>query len=309
MKKLISLLFLLTTILNVFALKPEEISSETEKAISGNSFSQYRLAWHYFRNDNYPETMKWCEKLLSNNNATEKEKGECCYMAGIICVNGGPGVIVSRDKGIAHFKKGVEYKNSDCADCMAQLFEKNNKYQDLAKAFIWYEKCAELGDYKAAWLVAKQYEDNSGISYHSSVTFPEVSTDYAKAIRNYEFYLDNMPKYRPNPSNQYQYLDKIDPVTSIKVADAYFEGAQNVVKDYGKAVKYYELCINGIDENIKLINDECMASDYKISEALWRLASCYRFGRGVGKNELKARKLIKRSADMGYQKAIDFMNR
>lgn len=307
MRKIIIMLigFLLNSIVCYGETNLQERITEANK---GNASAQKSLVRYYYNNNEYSSCKEWATKLLNNTEANKEGRVTANLYLGLLYANG-KGVGKSRQTAIEYLKNGVELESAECADLLSQIYEIDSENRDLTKAFEWLKKSAELGDYQNALLVAMYYENGLGKFNKSNLNFPEISVNYPVAIKYYELYIKNLPSYLPNPERKYQYKSRHDPEIEYKIANAYFYGENGVEQNYEKAASYLELFINDNGDINGYMERAITLPDQKVGECLWNLSTCYRFGRGVVQNELTARKLIRKAAEKGNEKAINFLNK
>lgn len=306
MRKIILLLIvLLNAIVSYGEINVQERIAEANK---GDASAQASLVRYYYGNKEYGSCTEWAMTLVNNTGTNKDQRITANLYLGLLYANG-EGVDKSRQMAISYLENGVKLESADCADILSQIYEIDSENRNLTKAFEWLKKSAELGDYQNAYSIAVHYEIGSGKFKKSNLNFPEPITNYQMAIKYYELYIENLPFYKPNPEHEYQRKRRHDPEIEYKIANAYFYGEIGVAPNYEKAIKYYNIFIDGNGDTNSYMKRGVTMSDQKLGEALWNLSTCYRFGRGVVKNELTARKLIRKAAEKGNEKAINFLNK
>lgn len=306
MRKII--LLLIVALLNSISSYGEiNVQQRIAEANKGNASAQATLVRYYYGNKEYKSCKEWAMTLINNTGTNKDHKITANLYLGLLYANG-EGVDKSRQTAISYLKNGADLGSADCADILSQIHEIDSENRDLTKAFEWLKKSAELGDYQNAYSIADHYENGLGKFKKSNLGFPE-PINYQAAIKFYELYIENLPFYKPNPEHEYQRRRRHDPEIEYKIANAYFYGENGVAQNYEKAIKYYNRFIDGNGDTNSYMERGATMSDQKSGDALWNLSTCYRFGRGVVKNELTARKLIRKAAEKGNEKAINFLNK
>lgn len=294
------LITLSLVLLAVFSLGSEakEIANLQEvikKANNGDSSSQSDLIDYYYnRIKNYDEAISYCELLLNNSNAEEHNKEYANRILGL-CAEYGTGMPKSLDNAVSYFKNGIELKGPSSAYSLAKLYEREMK--DSVEAINCYRESAELGDKGSMLFLGELYEKGFIENSNKTKTFyPDVKKDISQAAKFYDLYIDKMGHYRGAAPINSQLL--------YKVGQWYYEGEGNMEKNFTKAFNYLDNAIKGNEnssEDKKLTKEE-------MGNALWCLSVCYRFGRGTDKDELQARRYVKRAAEIGNQNAISLLN-
>ena len=88
-----------------------------------------------------------------------------------------------------------------------------------------------------------------------------------------------------------------------KLGSWYFKGESNLSQNYDRAYNLFNeaLEMNERSEESKKLTQE------EEGDILWNLSICYRFGRGVEKDELIARRYVKKAAEKGNKDAISLL--
>lgn len=265
-----------------------------EKASNGESSYQSDLVDYYYNTSkNYAEAIKWCNILVENQGAQEYEKEYANRILGY-CAYEGAGMKKSTEDAIKYWTQGVRFKGGSCALSLARLYEK--EMRDSVESIKWYQTSAELENKTAAYFLAQLYESGYVLRSNKKVYYPNVTTDIAQAAKFYEVYIKNMGyKWSGVPTN---------PKLLYKLAQWYYIGYENLERNYSKAFNYFNRAIE---------SNENSDTEYKLTsseegDALWCISVCYRFGRGVEKDELIARRIVKRAAEKGNENAITLLN-
>lgn len=262
-----------------------------EKASNGESSYQSDLVDYYYNTSkNYNEAIKWCNVLVDNSNARESEKEYANRILGY-CAYEGSGRNKSIEDAIRYWEQGVQLKGGSCALSLARIYA--TELRDSVESIIWYQKAAELENRTAANFLAQLYEiGHITGSNGTKIYYPNISKDISQAAKYYEIYIKKMGySWSGVPTNS---------KLLYKLANWYYTGEGNIERNYSKAFNYFNRAIES-NENSK--------ADYKLTtieegNALWCISVCYRFGRGVEKDELIARRYVKRAAEKGNENAI-----
>lgn len=293
--KLIQLILAVSLFLAFFATaNAKEIAnldSEIEKARNGNSDAQSNLIDYYYNNKrDYQQTVNWCNVILNNPNSNEIEREYGARILGV-CYFNGTGVDRSIDKAISTLKIGADVKNGRCAFILAKIYR--DELNDYTSALNWFKKSADLGGADAAMFLGKLYENGfySG-NKNEKLQFPNVTQDLNLAANYYRIYLS-----KTGVNTWHEFLN---PPLAYKVGTWYYNGDGNIEIDYPTACYLLEEAVKSDDEErvSKRLTDE------EKGNAFWLLSVCYRFGRGVNADELKARRYVKRAAELGNPKAL-----
>lgn len=282
--------------LTPFNLFSQNVNNKTfEKALAGKSSYQSDLIDYYYNTTkNYIEAINWCNILIKNPTAKESEM-EYAYRILGLCAYGGKGMDTSIDNAISYWKHGVGYKGGSCALYLGRVYAANIK--DSIEAIKWYVQAADLKNKTAAYFLAQLYE-NGFVAKPDGVKsyFPGVSKNIMLASKYYDIYINDMGyNWSGVPTNS---------KLLYKLAQWYYAGEGNMEKNYVKAFKFLNLSIE-CNENSK---DKYKLSITEEGNALWCISVCYRFGRGVEKDELMARRYVKRAAEKGNINAISLLD-
>lgn len=295
--RLMTILIISVSVCSLTGLSKEitNLQQTIDKALTGDPSSQSDLVDYYYNTTkNYSEAIKWSNMLTSNDNA-EEHNIEYAYRILGYCAYDGCGMDKSIEKAITFMKRGVEYKGGSCALFLGKLYA--SEIKDSIESIKWYKKSAELGNKKAAYFLGSLYEKGYYTdSNHSRKYYPNVSKDISKAAEYYEMYIADMG-YRSGVPENSRLL--------YKLGYWYYVGECNLGKDYTKAFQLFNSALN--------CNERSRGS-YKLSveeygDALWYISVCYRFGRGVEKDELMARRYVKKAAENGNKNAISLVEK
>lgn len=271
------------------------LSLAIEKAKKGESSSQSDLVDYYYNTaKNYSEAIYWCNILIENKEAKEHSKEYANRILGY-CAYEGKGLNKSNEDAIKYWKEGFRFKGGSCALSLARLYAK--ELRDSVESISWYQKSAELENKTAAYFLAQLYE----VGYISKtddkrIFYPGVSKDISQSAKYFEIYIKNMGyNWSGVPTNS---------KLLYKLAQWYYEGVENLERNYSKAFYYFNRAIES-NENSK---EEFKLTTLEEGDALWCISVCYRFGRGVEKDELIARRYVKRAAEKGNEHAVSLLS-
>lgn len=266
-----------------------------EKASKGESSYQSNLIDYYYNTTkNYTEAVKWCNILIENQNARESEKEYANRILGY-CAYEGTGVKKSNEDAIKYWKEGVKFKGASCALSLARLYAK--ELRDSIESINWYQTSAELGNKTAAYFLSQLYESGYVSKANDKrIIYPGVIKDISQSAKYYEIYIKNMGyNWSGVPTNS---------KLLYKLAQWHYKGEGNLKRDYSKAISYFNMAIES-NENSR---EEFKLTTSEEGDALWCISVCYRFGRGVEKDELIARRYVKRAAEKGNEHAISLLS-
>lgn len=156
------------------------------------------------------------------------------------------------------------------------------------KAIYWYKKAAENGNLYACNTLGKIYENgdqlqNLGKLNDSTISvrgvrYPGVVEDMKQAVLYYEVAAlsDNFAE------------------TQYHLSEIFYEGYEDIAKDYDKAFIYLKRVVN--NSNL---------DEMKRGVAMNRLANCYRYGRGTTQDLDLSEYWRLQAAEFGYKDAQD----
>lgn len=297
--KQIKRIFFLTAWILIFAgsimpLQAEAITNDEYKELmkqakAGNSEAQIKLINFYYDSEKYKDAIKWCKRLIATSQATDEQKCEAYYVLGD-CAFWGDGMSESRKTAYKYYEIGANFGDDACALRLA--IDYYDFEHDTKNSLKWYKKAAELGYFHLGEFLGNLYENNGRATMHGRMYyFPEVERNLFSADQYYDFYLNNIKVSK-------------DSKIWYKRARWYYSGEGNIEKDYTRAFTYFSRAIEDNDKS----KDENKLSDEEEGDALWHLSVCYRFGRGVEKDDVKAQYYAKQAAEKGNEKAISILN-
>lgn len=274
--------------------KLNNVPQTIEKAIDGDSASQTDLVDYYYNStDNYIEVIKWCNILIANPKSEDHQKEYANRILGY-CAYEGKGFDKSIDDAVAYWKRGTAYQGGFSALALAKVY--NKELKDSVESIRWYRQAAEWKNKTAAYFLAQLYENGyEEKSDGGKAYYPNVSKNVADAAKFYDIYIERMG-----------YGWSGVPVNSkllYKLAQWYYTGESNLPKDYTRAFGLYNSAIESNSDS----DEKNRISTEEEGNALWCISVCYRFGRGVEKDELTARRYVKRAAEKGNLNAISLM--
>lgn len=298
--------------LGAFALTPEELSKYTVKAEEGDDYSQMLIMDHFQRKKDYQTANKWAHTLHDNTSASEKRRGMACQYLGVNAYNGN-GMTESTDDARNWWKLGAELGDDHSARLMAEIHDDSRlpALLDRAEAWIWYVKAADLGNNHCCRLVARQYDEAppAGNAVRPDSIYPGLTRNIALSTKYWEKFLSSRKSYKPAEGGYVGYYRKGYPDIYYLLAGRYFTGEDGVTQDFAKAVEYYVEAVNTTEHTEHNAADARPLTDEETGEAMWRISTCYRFGRGVVQNELTARKWTRRAAAKGHRAARQLLGK
>lgn len=261
--------------------------------------------------EDYTESVSRANKTLSDPKSSDYDKARACSHLGY-CYYNGNGVARDIDRALALWERAYEYdKQTPRALTLAEVYGYcTSRYFSPEKSISWYEKASPYNT-EAALFLAKSYEQgyvefNGGQG--KTVTDRSVISrhDRGKSLFYYEEYLSHL-----SAINYMKEFIDVDPAMEYYVANCYYNG-DGVEKDFEKAVYWYKQCIEHCNDSDTFYNRPYKRhsglTDAELGEACWNLSICYRFGRGVGKNQLKSRKLTLQASSLGNQDAKSYLS-
>ncbi len=230
------------------------------------------------------------------------------------------------DSAIFYLEKAVQYDKSQAARFLSDIYYFSKyKHEDKQKSFSWLETSAEMGNIKSLYELAELY--CNGYTYqlkdttivvekakdaHSALLSPVKGgysyTTYVptKNLIKYDFIeIDLKKAYEYFEYSLNGYTETLNPkIGRYELAIAYMDGTY-FEQNYQQAVEYFKMFVPSISE----LNEMSPEIDLgeKILDALWRLQLCYRFGRGVTCNEIRANEYARMAAKFGHKKAIELV--
>ena len=272
----------------------DKLKETIEKAFGGDSYSQSELIYYYYNKaKDYKEAIKWCNNLVANQIAKDSDREYANRILGY-CAFKGNGLEKSIDDAISYWKRGAEYKGGSCALALAQVYA--SQLKDSVESIIWYKQAAELENKTAAYYLANLYENGFVLTQEDIIKYyPNVVKDIFQASKYYEIYIKNMGyRWSGVPTNS---------KLLYKLALWYYSGEGSLEKNYSRAFFLFNSSVESNENS----NEEYKLSSEEEGNALWCISVCYRFGRGVDKDELMARRYVKRAADKGNVNALSLL--
>lgn len=291
-RNILAMLFMfMAATVSISAKDIADLDGTLKEAHAGNASSQSNLINYYYNTKkDYPQAIYWSKIIIANPNAKESNKEYGCRILGI-CSLYGKGVEKSVVSAIKYFKEGVNYKGNESAHYLAVLNERELK--DSLEAIQWYKKAAELKNEDSALFLGSLYENGYyEKTDHTKVFYPGVKRDIKESAKYYDIYINEI-------SLGYK-LKSLNPKIIYKLGLWYYDGEGNLKRDYSKAAP---LLLDAIDSCEKA-PEKNRLSDEEKGKAYWLVSVCYRFGRGVEKDELIARRYTKLAAELGNENAL-----
>lgn len=264
----------------------DKLQQTIEKASRGESSYQSDLVDYYYNTaKNYSEAIKWCNVLIANQNAKDNNKEYANRILGN-CAFKGTGMEKSIDNAITYWKRGVEYKGGACALSLARVYA--SQLKDSIESIKWYKHAADLENKTAAYYLAQLYENGYIMTQNGiKIYYPNIDKDIYQASKYYDIYINHMGyNWSGVPTNS---------KLLYKLAMWHYTGEGGLVKNYARAI---DLLNTAVESNVNCKEEYKLSSEDE-GNALWYISICYRFGRGVEKDELIARRYVKRAADKG----------
>lgn len=222
----------------------------------------------------------------------------------------------------------LNYKYSRAARLLSHIYLfKQYNHVNLELSFHYLEMAANLGNINSNIELGQIYlsgsskcmKDTTIYTYHYRIDnkgdtiksrcfrkgmtptstilkYPMVKTDSIKGYRYYERGKDiNWSLYGADYS-----------LTELDFARAYMDGTY-CSQDFERAWEYLkELDPISIQNSLEKYGEQYdYEKDTDAGEILWRMQTCYRFGLGTKVNIKKADIYLKKSAELGYQKAVN----
>jgi TPR repeat protein len=265
----------------------------------GHTNSQYYLSYYYdegkYIEKNIDEAIKWCKKSADQNNDLAQNQLGCYYEIGTYI-----------DKNIEEacnlYKKSAIQGNVSAQYNLASCYEygRLNGDKNMTEAFKWYYKSA-IQDYHRAQNKLGWFYEN-GLGTEKNIT--EAVKWYKKSSKH-----DNC-KAHYNLGNCYKYnkgIEKHD--INFKIAFRLYDRAIEQGCKCEDTVYEYALCYEngeGVEKDMVkafTLYKQAALLDYPI--ACYKVAECYKFGRGTVINTNKAMKWCEKAKNLGYKIPIN----
>lgn len=273
---------------------PKALSCNTTDQTEEANVLEYPREYveYYYASQNFIEAIKWCNIIINEgpNDYKNRNKNYAYSILGL-CAYNGLGMSKSVDDAIAYWEKGTHYVGGISYRLLAEHYYRSGNEE---KAFNLYKRAAKSGDVEAALIVAQAYDGHSTNYEGLNMSFSNIKNDVEQAAEYYNLYINNskLPWVTFNCSVLY------------KLGMWNYTGNELFSQDYSRAL---DLFVFSITHNNSTHN-ECKLSFEEEGNAFWNISVCYRFGRGVEKDELKARRYVKKAAEKGNTNAINILN-
>ena len=306
MHRILTLILMAVAAVAAWGLTPEEVSRYTSQAAEGKEWAQLQLMQHYQKMREFSKANEYARMLYGNGEARGAYRGRACQYLGVNTVNGND-MAKSRDEAMSWWRRGAELGDDHSARLLAEIHDNKGipELLDRAEAWRWYVRAADLKNGYCCRLVARQYEEapEAGKPLPDSI-YPGAVRDLAASTKYWDLYLESKPLYEHPQGGMYR---KSSPEINYKLGNRYFSGEGGVEQDYEKAVNCYRGAVETSDEPENIDRGSRALTDEEAGEAMWRIGTCYRFGRGVAQNEINARKWTRRAAARGHEKAKKYL--
>lgn len=330
-KKSILLIIAFIIALDSFSQSDFNFAESLNQAENGNYIKQSDIADYYrLTVKDYEMAVKWYKILLENDSAGKDYKGYAYHILGDLAEAGKGGFQKSDLTALNYWRKSNVLGNRTGTMHIVNYFLRTGNDPIKADSILkWYIKAADLQDADACYVVGNMYEygkypftfkyklkpeNNSKVKEIIKEVIMEIGPgdkDYQKALRYYNAYLS--PVYRVRGKTE-----TFKPQTLFKVGMWYFKGMPGIPKDFDNAMSKFKDLIdyeyNPSDSTYsdfwytrKLDNREKPLTDEQWGLLYWRLSTCYRFGRGITKNNLLAEKYAVLAADKGNKDAKAYL--
>ena len=252
----------------------EAVKWYRQAANGGNASGQVNLGDAYYTGEgvtkDYNEAFKWFMQAAQQGNSTGQSWFAIMYRYGF-------GVTKDETEAVKWYRKAADQGSDFGQYYLAEMYE--NGYgveKNMTEARRWYQKAADQGYEKAKEKLASM---GSGVSASAS----EINDWKNRAYKYYddEQYKEAMPWFR-------KAADAGDAEAAYFVGALYYFG-YGVAQDYKEAAKWYKQSALGGD-----------------AAGQYALGLIYESGsRGVDKNVTEAKLWYQKSAEQGYEEAIE----
>jgi TPR repeat protein len=278
------------TINHIEALYYFKISAE-----KGHMKSQYYLATYYedgiYIEKNIEEAVKWCTKSAKQNYNNAQNLLGCYYEIGKY-------IKKNVDEAFNLYKKSAIQGNISAQYNLASCYEygTHSGGKNMEEAVKWYTKSAEQNYHRSQNNLGYLYEN--GLGTEKNMT--EAIKWYKKSSKQ-----DNC-KAHYNLGNCYKYnkgIEKND--INLKIAFKLYNRAIEQGCKCEDTVYEYALCYEngeGVEKDIVrafTLYKQVADLDYPIG--CYKLAECYKFGKGTDINNEKSMKWFDKAKNLGYE--------
>lgn len=279
-----------------------QIAFSTElynEAISGKQSSQYNLALCYGEGrgveKDYSKEMYWYNKAAEQGGSIA---ADAFHNIGVMYYNG-EGVARDYQKVIYYWEKSFENGYARAGWKIGELYDGGKLVnQDKEKAVQWYIKAANHGYKYAQYYMGKLYENGYILEQKrqegnkivlSGKEYPGIEKNIKLAEKYYRDYLNF------SPPDIYIDEKKVSAKIQFKLAEWYYDG-KGVDKNYSYAIELLRECVDNPTDSLSMEDK---------GKAYFMLQSCYRFGRGISSNLVKAENYLLKAAKCGHHDAMD----
>ena len=178
---------------------------------------------------------------------------------------------------------------------LGRCYERGEKgaEQDMKEAVRWYRAAAEQGEVNAQYYLSEIYRDGNGVEPDSKEAkkWREKAREQGHPMAIFDEFLEKVeaPEYEQSLEKLRKPAEEGDPRAQHELGMAYYNG-YGVEQDYGEAIKWLRL-----------------AAAQDVPQALFILGCCYYEGTGVPRNRAKGERLIRRSAELGFWGAKNYL--
>ncbi len=208
--------------------------------------AQVAMAKDALRNDEYVTGVNWLKKAVNKDNSDAEILLGLCY-------ENGWGVSQSLFEAKKYYENAGIHGNSMGYFHLGRLYaDENSSIYSLPSAFDWYMKAAKDDNAQAQGIVAYMYLAGNGVS---------------------ENIFEGLRWLNKACENE-------DPWSLAVGGMLYYDGLENIPKDYNKAFRYLSKAYESddIDESMR-------------DKVIEYLANCYQYGRGTTRNSHKVTEL------------------
>ena len=170
---------------------------------------------------------------------------------------------------------------------------KEGAEQDMKEAVRWYRAAAKQGEVNAQYRLSEIYRDGNGVEPdgEEAKKWREKAREQGHPMAILDEFLEKVeaPEYEQNLERLRKPAEEGDPQAQHELGMAYYNG-YGVEQNYAEAVKWLRL-----------------AAAQDVPQALFILGCCYYERTGVPRNRAKGERLIRRSAELGFWGAKNYL--
>lgn len=276
-----------------------EISEIEKMAEEGDMDARIEIADMYFFN--YKVEGRDYKKAFDNYKIAADQGGDAYaqYSVGY-CYETALGCEENYEEAMKYYMLSAEQNYPEGLFSVGYLNEAGLGVEKSIEAAIpWYQKASEVGSAQAQSFLADFYYYGEGIeqSYEQAYQYYKMAADQGDAYSQYcvAYMLENgqgiKADYNKAIKMYQQAADGGNAAAQTYIGYLYDTGEGGKKRDFTEAFKWYML-----------------AADQGDQVAMFNLGGLYEYGDGVEKNMDKAKEWYQKSADAGYQPAIDVLN-